>query len=131
MSKKNNKGLAKGQDGQSNQQHADSQKNVVFLHFGRVNFNHVPRKLPSKRYWSHPKTSPEPSLVRRNIKTKKKCPQRFLPPKKMAGMCFFCVQMPDGCSPLFAAAACNHLDVVKYLLCAGADKDSLLWDRPY
>lgn len=131
VSKKNNKGLAKGQDGQSNQQHADSQKNVVFFHFGRVNFNHVPRKLPSKRYWSHPKTSPEPSLVRRNIKTKKKCPQRFLPPKKMAGMCFFCVQMPDGCSPLFAAAACNHLDVVKYLLCAGADKDSLLWDRPY
>ncbi|CAJ1360139.1 unnamed protein product [Effrenium voratum] len=33
------------------------------------------------------------------------------------------VPLPAGCSPLFAAAALNHLEVVKYLLAAGADKD--------
>eukprot|EP00913_Durusdinium_trenchii_P031363 g29366.t1 len=33
-------------------------------------------------------------------------------------------QMPEGCTPLYAAAACNHLDVVKYLLAAGAEKDT-------
>ncbi|CAK9101262.1 Ankyrin-1 (ANK-1) (Ankyrin-R) (Erythrocyte ankyrin) [Durusdinium trenchii] len=33
-------------------------------------------------------------------------------------------QMPEGCTPLYAAAACNHLDVVKYLLAAGAEKEA-------
>ena len=34
------------------------------------------------------------------------------------------LQMPDGCTPLFAAASNNKLNVVKYLLAAGCDKDS-------
>ena len=31
--------------------------------------------------------------------------------------------LPEGCSPLYAAAASNHLDLVKYLVAAGADKE--------
>lgn len=82
----------------------------------------------------HPKGAskniPSTFLSAEKYQNKKTSPQRCLPPKINGRDDFFCVQMPDGCSPLFAAAACNHLDVVKYLLCAGADKDSLLCDGP-
>lgn len=82
--RKTTKVWPKGQDGQSNLQNVDSpKKRRLLFHFGRVNFNHVPRKLPSKRYRSHPKTSPEPSLVRRNrISKRKNSALFFLPPKK-------------------------------------------------
>ena len=106
-------------------------KKRCFFPFRQGELQPCAQKIAIQKILVPSKNIPWTFLGAEKYQNKKKCPQRFLPPKKMAGMCFFCVQMPDGCSPLFAAAACNHLDVVKYLLCAGADKDSLLWDRPY